>query len=80
MGSRPSIVNPLAPQLGYALMVTLDGATRTETVDGPSTYQAQLTAVQETLANGKEFPFPSDDYVRSMMAIDQVRAAWSFAV
>ena len=72
--------NPLAPQLGHTLTITLDGTTRTETVNGPSTYQAQLTAVRETLFNGKEFPFPPDDYVHSMAAIDQVRAAWSFAV
>lgn len=72
---RVSVTNPLAPQLGHALMITLDGTTRTETVDGPSTYQAQLTAVRETLVDGKEFPFPSDDYVHSMMAIDRVRAA-----
>ena len=77
---RISVMNPLAPQLGHALMITLDGTTQTETVDGPSSYQAQLTAVRETLVNGKEFPFPSDDYVHSMTAIDQVRAAWPVAV
>jgi predicted dehydrogenase len=71
-----TVVNPLAPQMGYLFTVESDGKTRSETVQGPSTYKAQLAAVRDTLTKGAAFPFPADDYVRSMTAIDMVRAAF----
>ncbi|MEH0194214.1 Gfo/Idh/MocA family oxidoreductase [Caulobacter sp. CCNWLY153] len=70
-------LNPLAPQMGHALTVKVGGQTRTETVDGASSYAEQLTAVRATLVEGADFPFPADDYVLSMRAIDMVRAAMS---
>ncbi len=69
-----TVVNPLAPQMGYLFTVESDGRQRNETVQGLSTYHAQLAAVRDTLATGAPFPFAADDYVRSMEAIDLVRA------
>lgn len=69
-----SVRNPVVPQLGHALTSTNSSGERVETVDGPSSYQAQLEAVVAAL-NGRSFPLPADDYVRSMEAIERVRAA-----
>ncbi|MBP6013534.1 MAG: Gfo/Idh/MocA family oxidoreductase [Alphaproteobacteria bacterium] len=68
------VVNPLAPQFGHELQTEIDGAVRTETLDGPSTFAAQLEAVAATLLDGAPFPLAADDPVRSMAAIDAVRA------
>lgn len=67
--------NPLAPQMGHTLSLTLDGTTKSETVEGPSSFAAQLAAVCATIRDGSEFPLPPRDYVRSMAAIDHVRRA-----
>lgn len=68
-----SITNPLVPQLGHALALTIDGATTTESVEGPSTFVAQLDAVCRSIRDHVEFPLPPRDYVRSMMAIESLR-------
>lgn len=75
-GATGSIVieNPLAPQRGHVLRLTVDGRTTDETVPGPTTYAAQLLALRATLIDGEPFPFPADDYIRSMEAIEAVRA------
>jgi predicted dehydrogenase len=71
------VVNPLAPDRGHELRIsTLVGET-VESVDGPTTYEAQLIAVRNTLVHQVPFPMPADDFVRSMEAIDAVRAAWN---
>ena len=70
------VINPLAPQLGHSLHLGVSGARFSETVDGVSTFEAQLIAVRDTVMFGKAFPFPTDDFVQSMRAIDQVRAAF----
>lgn len=76
-GERGSmkVLNPLAPQMGHKLDVEIDGKARSETVEGPSTFAAQLQAVAATLLDGAPFPLAADDPVRSMAAIDAVRAA-----
>lgn len=71
------IENFLAPQLGHALQITEGNRTSMEVVPGPSTYAAQLTAARATLEDGVEFPFPADDYVLSMRAIDAIRTSAS---
>jgi len=72
---RLEAINPLAPQLGHALNVMTADATRTESfATAPSTYESQLLAVCTTLLDGQPFPFPADDYVQSMKAIDAVSA------
>lgn len=69
--------NPLAPQLNGRLRIERAGAEPlVEDAAGPSTYRAQLGAVAATLLHGAPWPFPPDDFVRSMAAIEQVRAAW----
>lgn len=76
-GERGSlkVLNPLAPQMGHKLEVTTGGGTRTEVSEGPSTFAAQLQAVTATLLDGAPFPLAADDPVKSMAAIDAVRAA-----
>src|SRR4029078_8541164 len=71
---RLDVTTPLAPQLVHLLQLNVDGKERTETLEGPSTFEAQLTAVRATLQECKPFPLPADSYVRSMEAIDRVRA------
>lgn len=81
-GSKGRLIvdNYLAPQTGHRLTIeAADTPARDETVDGPTTYEAQLSAVRATLVDGAAFPFPPDDYVRSMAAIDSIRNAWSTA-
>ena len=72
---RIVVVNPLAPQRGNAITVEATDRRWTETVDGPSSYLAQLTAVRDALTDVPPFPLAADDYVQSMAAIDRVRAA-----
>lgn len=76
-GERGALLalNPLAPQTGHALTVKVGGRSRTETIEGASTYTEQLKAIRASLLDGADFPFPRDDFVRSMQAIDKVRAA-----
>ena len=69
------VINPLAPNLGHSLKITSGGHERTEVVDGPTTFEAQLAAVRDTLKNGMPFPLATDHYVHSMEAIDRFRAA-----
>lgn len=75
-GTRGAIrvLNPLAPQLGHLLEVTRDGDTERGVVDGPSTYDAQLANLAATLLDGAPYPLADDDAVKSMAAIDAVRA------
>jgi predicted dehydrogenase len=69
------VVNPLAPHFGHALVVRADGGERKETLEGPTTFAAQLDAVVATLLDGAPFPLAADDPIKSMAAIDAVRAA-----
>jgi hypothetical protein len=70
------IRNPLAPQLGHLLTLTNGRGEQVETVEGPSSFEAQLEAIRATLVEGVPFPFPDDDYVRSMEAIERVRSTF----
>lgn len=76
-GSRGAlrVINPLAPQMGHVLEIQADAANRKEVVEGPSTFAAQLENVVAALLDGAGFPLADDDPVKSMMAIDAVRAA-----
>jgi predicted dehydrogenase len=65
------VVNPLAPQLGHSIAVN----GRTETVDAPATFAAQLTALCATLLDGAAWRFAPDDPLKSMRAIDAVARA-----
>ncbi len=72
------VTNPLAPQMGHALQLIVNGKTTNETVDGPPTFAAQLSAVCASVRDGTPFPLPDRDFVRSMAAIDAVRNAAHF--
>ena len=69
--------NPIAPQLGHSLKVAIGGLSREETVDGPSTYEAQLIAVRDACLGRSPFPFSKSDYIDSMAAIAKIRAAYA---
>ena len=72
---KMSVMNPLAPQMGHMLETKIGGAIRKETVEGPSTFVAQLEAVVAALNDGAPFPLAADDPVKSMAIIDAVKAA-----
>lgn len=69
------VINPLAPHFGHALEVLARGAERKEVVEGPTTFAAQLEAIAATLLDGTAFPLAPDDPIKSMAAVDAVRAA-----
>lgn len=69
------IDNPLVPYDGHRLRIIDASGDHEEQVDGPSTYAAQLRAVCDTMRTGAPYPLPSMDPLRSMEAIDLVRAA-----
>ena len=70
------VLNPLAPQMGHFLQVTSAAATRDEHTDGPSTYEAQLTAVRDACLGRGFYPFTNVDYIDSMAGIEKIRAAF----
>jgi len=70
-----TVTNPLVPQMGHHLSVTAGENTRAESVDGPTTFAAQLAAVCASVRDGTPFPLKGRDYVRSMASIDAVRRA-----
>lgn len=70
-----TIEGMVAPHRGNR--VTVELASRAgwhETVDGPSSYEAQLAAVRDAMTGRRPFPLPADDFVRSMAAMDLIRA------
>ena len=70
-----SVVNPLVPQRGHLLTLETGGTAESRTFEGPSTYSAQLAAVRATLVDGAAFPHADDDFIRSMEAIERIKAA-----
>jgi predicted dehydrogenase len=73
---RIEVINPIVPQLGHSLRLEAGTTRQTETVPGPTTFAAQLAAVRAAVVDGAPFPFAADDFVRSMQAIESVRAAF----
>ena len=71
-GTRGSIdiVNPLAPHStkGHRFALTIDGVTREEHFDGPTTYAAQLAAFRDAVAHGAPVPTRGAD-TRATMAL-----------
>lgn len=66
--------NPVAPSLGNRLVHRTRDCIRDEEIGGPSSWTAQLGAIASTLLDGAPFPVSLDDPVRSMRAIDLIRA------
>lgn len=69
-----TVSNPYVPQLGNTLSLAVGGRVTTETIGGPGSYAAQLAAVRATLVDGTPFPHRDDDFVRSLQAIEAIRA------
>lgn len=70
-----SVAGMVAPHRGNSITVKMQGDGWQETVAGPSSYEAQLAAVRDSLIGQHPFPLPADDFVRSMAAMDMIRAA-----
>jgi predicted dehydrogenase len=68
------IVNYLAPQIGCRFAVTVDGQTREEPSDGPTTYAAQLEHLVEVMAGGTQPLTGGEDAIRMMAALDAIKA------
>ena len=73
------LVNFVAPQNGGRLTVEVQGKTRVEPVDGPSTYDAQLAHVGDVLLRGAVPLTGGADAVANMACIDAIYAAAGFA-
>jgi len=68
------IVNYLAPQIGCRFTVTVDGESREEPSDGPTTYAAQLEHLVEVMAGRTEPLTGGADAIRMMTALDAIKA------
>lgn len=66
--------NPYVPQLGHLLTLETGAGSIEEIVDGPGSYAAQLAAVRAALVDAVPFPGRPDDFIRSMEAIEAIRA------
>lgn len=71
---RIDVINPLSPQIGNLVKIDGKQGARSETFDGPTSFEAQLAAIRDTLIDGAEFPFSRDDFVHSMAALNRIRA------
>ncbi len=69
-----TIVNYLAPQIGCRFAVTVDGVTREEPSDGPTTYAAQLDHVVEVMAGRTQPLTGGADAIAMMEALDAIKA------
>ncbi len=67
---RLKLVNPVAPQLGHAIEVTVDGTTTTETVTRRPTYAYQLDAFVAAVRNGAPLLTGTDDAIKQMRVVD----------
>lgn len=67
---RMNVVNPLVPQHGHRIELTVDGATTTEEVTRRSTYDFQLDAFVDGVRNGTKLPTDANDAVKQMRLID----------
>lgn len=64
------VTNPLAPQLGHKIELTVEGGTSEETLDRRPTYAYQLDAFVDAVLNGTPLPTDGEDGVRNMKVID----------
>ncbi len=72
-GSRGSlrVLNPLTPQTGHRIEITVDGQTRWETRDRRPTYSYQLDAFLAAVNDGAALPTDGADGTRQMTVIDR---------
>ncbi|HEY0282154.1 MAG TPA: Gfo/Idh/MocA family oxidoreductase [Rhizomicrobium sp.] len=69
------ISNYLAPQMGCRFKVEVQGKTRDEAVDGPTTYDAQLANVADVMLRGAAPLTGGADAIANMACIDAIYAA-----
>lgn len=74
--------NPIAPSLGNCLSLRTGTSCEKREIDGATSWTAQLAAIVATLRDGAPYPFPADDPLASMRAIERVKAhpQWDAAV
>jgi len=72
---RLDIINYIGPQMGCSFTVTVDGKTRSEPTDGPTTYEAQMEHVVEVMAGRVKPLLGGADAIGQMTAIDAIKAA-----
>ena len=65
------VQNPLVPQMGNAIEVTVNGQQRTETFDRRPTYGYQLDAFLDAIELGTPLLTDADDAARQMRLIDR---------
>jgi predicted dehydrogenase len=72
-GSRGTlqVVNPLVPQMGHQLRVTLGSRQRVEALDRRPTYGYQLDAFLDAIEHGQPLLTGADDAVSQMRVIDR---------
>ena len=72
-GAKGSMLvkNPIAPQYGNAIELTVGGDTTTETFDKRPTYSFQLDAFLEAAESGASLYTDAEDAVKQMRVIDR---------
>jgi predicted dehydrogenase len=65
------VVNPIAPQIGHAIQLTVNGRTTTETLDRRPTYGYQLDAFIAAVEEGAPIFTGPEDAVAQMRLIDR---------
>ncbi len=69
------VVNPLVPQHGHEIQLTVDGETTTETLTKRTTYDYQLDAFVRALGTGEQLPTDAHDAIKQMHLIDSAYRA-----
>ena len=69
------VVNPLVPQHGHEIQLTVDGETTTETLTKRTTYDYQLDAFVRALRTGEQLPTDAHDAIKQMHFIDNAYRA-----
>ena len=72
---RLTVINPLSPHTRHELILEVGGESRSETVDGRSTYWHQLQHVIDVLANRATALTGGPDAVANMAVIDAIYEA-----
>lgn len=66
-----TVNNPIAPQVGHSLELTIGGETTSETFDRRPTYSYQLDAFLDAVENGTALYTDAADAIKQMQVIDR---------
>ncbi len=72
---RLTMLNPIAPQIGHALVITVDGRRRIERFTRRHTYDFQMEAFCSAVLRGEPVLTPVSDSIANMRVIDDVYRA-----